>query len=109
MYVGRRRPLAAGPVLVDLLVQRQRQRSVSYGQPQHQRLLGDGDGDGDGIVTGSTHVLLGVVKALDRLVEGGGNGMTRTRGQTKVTATAAWRSIYVLLFFSLMDNKLLDA
>lgn len=63
MYVSRWRPLAAGPVLVNLLIQRQRQRNVSYRQRQHQRLLGDGDG----IVPGSTHVLLGVVKALDRL------------------------------------------
>lgn len=62
--VGRRRPLTGRPVLVHLLIQRQRQRSISHGQPQHQRLLGNGDG----FIAGSTHVLLGVVKALDRLL-----------------------------------------
>lgn len=62
VYVSRGRPLAAGPILVNLLIQRQRQGSVSNRQTQHQRLLGNRDG-----LIGSTHVFLGVVKALDRL------------------------------------------
>lgn len=66
VYVCRRRPLDGGPILVDLLIQWQRQWSVSYRQPQHQSLLGNRNG----LITGPAHVLLGVVKALDRLVEG---------------------------------------
>lgn len=63
VYVSRWRPLAGGPILMDLLIQWQWQWSISYRQPQHQSLLGNRDG----LITSSTHVLLGIVKALDRL------------------------------------------
>lgn len=63
VYVSRWRPLAGDPILEDLLIQWQWQRSISYRQPQHQSFLSNRDG----LIASSTHVLLGVVKTLDRL------------------------------------------
>lgn len=65
MYVSRWRSLDGGGVLVDLFIQRQRHQSVSYRQAQRYSLLGDGVG----LSASSAHVLLGVIKSLDRLPE----------------------------------------